>query len=204
MAATMKLKMQGKGSVDVAESAFGAKFNEALVHQVVTAYLAGSRAGTKAQKNRSAVRGGGAKPWRQKGTGRARAGTIRSPIWVGGGRTFAATPRDHSQKVNKKMYRAALRSVLSELIRQDRLIVVESLEIEAPKTKLLATKLKDLDLNNVLVLNEAFDEKLFLAARNLPNVGICDAAAVDPVVLIRFEKVLITLPALKLIEERLS
>ena len=204
MAATMKLKMQGKGSVDVAESAFGAKFNEALVHQVVTAYLSGSRAGTKAQKNRAAVRGGGAKPWQQKGTGRARAGTIRSPIWVGGGRTFAAKPRDHSQKVNKKMYRAALRSVLSELIRQDRLIVVESLEIEAPKTKLLATKLKDLDLTNVLVLNEAFDEKLFLAARNLPNVGICDAAAVDPVVLIRFEKVLITLPALKLIEERLS
>jgi len=200
----MKLKMQGKGSVDVAEAAFGADFNEALVHQVVTAYLAGSRAGTKAQKNRSAVRGGGAKPWRQKGTGRARAGTIRSPIWVGGGRTFAAKPRDHSQKVNKKMYRAALRSVLSELIRQDRLVVVESLEIDAPKTKLLATKLKELDLNNVLVLNEAFDEKLFLAARNLPNVGICDAAAIDPVVLIRFEKVLITLPALKLIEERLS
>ena len=204
MGATMKLKMQGKGSVDVAESAFGAKFNEALIHQVVTAYLAGSRAGTKAQKNRAAVRGGGAKPWAQKGTGRARAGTIRSPIWVGGGRTFAAQPRDHSQKVNKKMYRAALRSVLSELIRQDRLVVVESLEIEAPKTKLLATKLKDLDLNNVLILNEAFDEKLFLAARNLPNVGICDAVAIDPVVLIRFEKVLITLPALKLIEERLS
>ncbi len=204
MGATMKLKMQGKGSVDVAEAAFGADFNEALVHQVVTAYLAGSRAGTKAQKNRAAVRGGGAKPWRQKGTGRARAGTIRSPIWVGGGRTFAAKPRDHSQKVNKKMYRAALRSVLSELIRQDRLVVIESLEIEAPKTKLLAAKLKDLDLNNVLLLNEAFDEKLFLAARNLPNVGICDAAAIDPVVLIRFEKVLITLPALKLIEERLS
>ncbi len=200
----MKLKMQGKGSVDVAEAAFGADFNEALVHQVVTAYLAGSRAGTKAQKNRAAARGGGAKPWRQKGTGRARAGTIRSPIWVGGGRTFAAKPRDHSQKVNKKMYRAALRSVLSELIRQDRLVVIESLEIEAPKTKLLAAKLKDLDLNNVLLLNEAFDEKLFLAARNLPNVGICDAAAIDPVVLIRFEKVLITLPALKLIEERLS
>jgi len=200
----MKLKMQGKGSVEVAESAFGAKFNEALIHQVVTAYLAGSRAGTKAQKNRAAVRGGGAKPWAQKGTGRARAGTIRSPIWVGGGRTFAAQPRDHSQKVNKKMYRAALRSVLSELIRQDRLVVVESIEIEAPKTKLLATKLKDLDLNNVLILNEAFDEKLFLAARNLPNVGICDAVAIDPVVLIRFEKVLITLPALKLIEERLS
>jgi large subunit ribosomal protein L4 len=201
---SMKLKMQGKGSVDVAEATFGADFNEALVHQVVTAYLAGSRAGTKAQKNRAAVRGGGAKPWRQKGTGRARAGTIRSPIWVGGGRTFAAKPRDHSQKVNKKMYRAALRSVLSELIRQDRLVVVESLEIDAPKTKLLATRLKELSLDNVLVLNEAFDEKLFLAARNLPNVGICDAAAIDPVVLIRFEKVLITLPALKLIEERLS
>ncbi len=200
----MKLKMQGKGSVDVAEAAFGAEFNEALVHQVVTAYLAGSRSGTQAQKNRAAVRGGGAKPWAQKGTGRARAGTIRSPIWVGGGRTFAAKPRDFSQKVNKKMYRAALRSVLSELIRQERLVVVESLEIAAPKTKLLAKTLKDLGLDNVLVLNEAFDEKLYLAARNLPNVGICDAASIDPVVLIRFEKVLITLPALKLIEERLS
>ena len=200
----MKLKMQDKGSVDVAEAAFGADFNEALVHQVVTAYLAGSRAGTKAQKNRSAVRGGGAKPWRQKGTGRARAGTIRSPIWVGGGRAFAAQPRDYTQKVNKKMYRAALRSVMSELVRQDRLVVVESLELEAPKTRLLAGKLKGMDLDNVLILNEAFDEKLFLAARNLPNVGICDAASIDPVVLIRFEKVLITLPALKLIEERLS
>jgi len=200
----MKLKMQDTGSVDVAEATFGADFNEALVHQVVTAYLAGGRAGTKAQKNRSAVRGGGTKPWRQKGTGRARAGTIRSPIWVGGGRAFAAQPRNHEQKVNKKMYRAALRSVLSELVRQDRLVVVKELELEAPKTKLLATKLKELDLENVLVLNEAFDEKLYLAARNLPNVGICDAASIDPVVLIRFEKVLVTLPALKLIEERLS
>ena len=200
----MKLKMQGTGSVDVAETAFGADFNEALVHQVVTAYLAGGRAGTKAQKNRAAVRGGGAKPWRQKGTGRARAGTIRSPIWVGGGRTFAAQPRNHEQKVNKKMYRAALRSVLSELVRQDRLVVVKELSLEAPKTKLLATKLKELDLDNVLILNEAFDEKIFLAARNLPNVGICDAGSIDPVVLIRFEKVLVTLPALKLIEERLS
>ena len=200
----MKLKMQGTGSVDVAEAAFGVEFNEALVHQVVTAYLADARAGTKAQKNRAAARGGGAKPWRQKGTGRARAGTIRSPIWVGGGRTFAAKPRNYSQKVNKKMYRAALRSVLSELVRQDRLVVVESLDLEAPKTKLLAAYLKDLGLNNVLILNEAFDEKIFLAARNLPNVGICDASSIDPVVLIRFEKVLITLPALKLIEERLS
>ena len=191
-------------ALDQENVAFGVDYNEALVHQVVTAYLAGSRAGTKAQKNRSAVRGGGAKPWRQKGTGRARAGTIRSPIWVGGGRAFAAQPRDHDQKVNKKMYRAALRSMLSELVRQDRLVIVKDLELEAPKTKLLATKLKELDLDNVLILNEAFDEKVFLAARNLPNVGICDVASMDPVVLIRFEKVLVTLPALKLIEERLS
>ena len=200
----MKLKLQDKGSVDVQDAAFGAAYNEALVHQVVTAYLAGSRAGTKAQKNRSAVRGGGAKPWRQKGTGRARAGTIRSPIWVGGGRTFAAKPRSYDQKVNKKMYRAALRSMMSELVRQDRLVIVNELALEAPKTKLLATKLKEMNLENVLILNEAFDEKLFLAARNLPNVGICDVASMDPVVLIRFEKVLVTLPALKLIEERLS
>jgi large subunit ribosomal protein L4 len=200
----MKLKLQDKGTVDVAEAAFGAEYNEALIHQVVTAYLAGARAGTKRQKNRSDARGGGAKPWRQKGTGRARVGTIRSPIWVGGGRAFAARPRDHSQKVNKKMYRAALRSVFGELVRQDRLVIVKELGIDAPKTKLLATKLKELDLDNVLILNEAFDEKVFLAARNLPNVGICDVASMDPVVLIRFEKVLVTLPALKLIEERLS
>ena len=200
----MKLKLQDKSSVDVAEAAFGADYNEALVHQVVSAYLAGARAGTKAQKNRSAVRGGGTKPWRQKGTGRARAGTIRSPIWVGGGRAFAANPRNYDQKVNKKMYRAALRSVFSELVRQDRLVIVNELSLEAPKTKLLATKLKDMELDSVLILNEAFDEKLFLAARNLPNVGICDVASMDPVVLIRFEKVLVTLPALKLFEERLS
>ena len=200
----MKLKLQDKGTVDVVDAAFGVAFNEPLIHQVVTAYLAGSRAGTKAQKNRSAVRGGGAKPWAQKGTGRARAGTSRSPIWVGGGRTFAAQPRNFDQKVNKKMYRAAIRSVLSELIRQDRMVVVNELVLEAPKTKLLATKLKEYNLDNVLILNEAFDEKVFLAARNLPNVGICDVASMDPVVLIRFEKILVTVPALKLIEERLS
>jgi large subunit ribosomal protein L4 len=200
----VKLKMQDSGTVDVAESAFGVEFNEALVHQVVTAFLAGARAGTKAQKNRSQVSGGGAKPWRQKGTGRARAGTIRSPIWVGGGRTFAASPRDHSQKVNKKMYRAAMRSVMSELVRQDRLVITDSISMEAPKTRELAAKLKKLGLSSVLIVNEAFDEKVFLSARNLPNVGICDAAAIDPVVLMRFDKVLITLPALKLIEERLS
>jgi large subunit ribosomal protein L4 len=200
----MKLKTKDAGTVDVADAAFGAEFNEALVHQVVTAFLAGGRAGTKAQKNRAAVQGGGAKPWRQKGTGRARAGTIRSPIWVGGGRTFAAKPRNYSQKVNKKMYKAALRSVVSELVRQDRLVVTDTIEMKAPKTKELAGMLQKLDLDSVLIINEAFDEKVFLSARNLPNVGICDAASIDPVVLMRFEKVLITVPALKLVEERLS
>ncbi len=200
----MKLKMRGSGSVDVAEGAFGADFNEALVHQVVTAFLAGGRAGTKAQKNRSAARGGGAKPYRQKGTGRARAGTIRSPIWVGGGRAFAAKPRKFDQKVNKKMFCGALRSVFSELVRQDRLVVTEGITLGAPKTRDLAGILKKLGLDNVLIVNEAFDENVYLSARNLKDVGICDASSVDPVVLMRFEKVLITLPALKLIEERLS
>ncbi|MDZ7642895.1 MAG: 50S ribosomal protein L4 [Woeseiaceae bacterium] len=200
----MKLKMQGSGSVDVADSAFGAEFNEPLVHQVVTAFLAGARAGTKAQKNRADARGGGTKPWRQKGTGRARAGTIRSPIWVGGGRAFAARPRDYGQKVNRKMYRGALRSVFSELVRQDRLVVAEEIRLDKPKTKDMVALLKKHDVDNVLIVNEAFDENVFLSARNLPNVGICDIGSIDPVVLMRFEKVLITLPALKLIEERLS
>jgi large subunit ribosomal protein L4 len=200
----MKLKMHGSGTVNVAESTFGVDFNEALVHQVVTAFLAGARAGTKAQKNRARARGGGAKPYRQKGTGRARAGTIRSPIWVGGGRAFAAMPRKHDQKVNKKMYRGALKSIFSELVRQDRLVVTKSVSLKSPKTKELADILKKLGLDNVLIVNEAFDETIFLSARNLKNVGICDVASVDPVVLMRFEKVLITLPALKLIEERLS
>lgn len=200
----MKLKMHGSGTVNVAESTFGVDFNEALVHQVVTAFLAGARAGTKAQKNRARASGGGAKPYRQKGTGRARAGTIRSPIWVGGGRAFAAMPRKHDQKVNKKMYRGALKSIFSELIRQDRLVVTKSVSLKSPKTKELADILKKLGLDNVLIVNEAFDETIFLSARNLKNVGICDVASVDPVVLMRFEKVLITLPALKLIEERLS
>jgi len=201
----MKVELQDKsGTIELTETSFGAAFNEPLVHQVVTAYMAGQRSGTKRQKSRAEVRGGGAKPWRQKGTGRARAGTIRSPIWVGGGRAFAAKPRSHDQKVNKKMYRAALRSVFGELVRQDRLVIVNDLELEAPKTKLLATKLKGFHMDNALILTEAFDEKVFLAARNLPNVGICDVASMDPVVLIRFEKVLVTLPALKLIEERLS
>ena len=202
---SMQLRLAGaSGSVEVSEEAFGASFNESLVHQVVTAYLAGARAGTKAQKSRSEVRGGGAKPWRQKGTGRARAGTIRSPIWVGGGRAFAAKPRSHEQKVNRKMYRGALKSVMSELIRQDRLVVTTDMTLEAPKTRELAGRLKTLGLDDVLIVNEAFDEKLYLAARNLKGVGIVDVAAVDPVALMRFEKVLITVPALKLMEERLS
>ncbi|MBJ89089.1 MAG: 50S ribosomal protein L4 [Woeseia sp.] len=200
----MKLKMASSGTVEVADSAFGADFNEPLVHQVVTAFLAGNRAGTKAQKNRASARGGGAKPWRQKGTGSARAGTIRSPIWVGGGRAFAAKPRDYSQKVNKKMYRAALRSVFSELIRQDRLIIIDTIEMEKPQTKGLLTKLKKLGADNVLIINELFDENIFLSARNLPNVGVCDVSSIDPVVLLRFQKVVVTIAALKLIEERLS
>ena len=201
----MKLAIQGgKDSLEVADSAFAVAFNEPLVHQVVTAHRAYTHRGTKAQKTRAQVRGGGTKPWRQKGTGRARAGTIRSPIWVGGGRAFAAKPRDYSQKVNKKMYRAALRSVFSELVRQDRLVITDGIEMQAPKTRELVGMLKKLGLDSVLIVNEAFDEKVFLSARNLPNVGICDVGSVDPVALMRFEKVLITMPALKLIEERLS
>ena len=197
--------MQGTGSVDVAESAFGADFNEPLVHQVVTAYLAGGRAGTKAQKNRSAVRGGGAKPWRQKGTGRARAGTIRSPIWVGGGRAFAAQPRDYSQKVNRKMYRAAMRSILSELVRQERLIVVDKIKVEEPKTKLLVAKLDELGVGqNALILIESYKTKLCLAARNLPYVDVLDLREVNPVSLIRFDKVVATEDAIKALEEQLS
>ena len=201
----MNIELVGKGgAIEVSEQAFGAAFNEPLIHQVVTAFLAGARSGTKRQKNRSDVRGGGAKPWRQKGTGRARAGTIRSPIWVGGGRAFAARPQDHGQKVNRKMYRGALRSLFSELLRQERLVVTESLTVEAPKTRELAAQLKALELDNVLLVTEGFDEKLYLAARNLKHVGIIDVASIDPVTLLRFEKVLITVPALKLVEERLS
>ena len=202
---TVKVQLIGtSGAVEVSEQAFDASYNEALVHQVVTAFLAGARSGTKRQKNRSDVRGGGAKPWRQKGTGRARAGTIRSPIWVGGGRAFAARPQNHEQKVNRKMYRGALRALFSELRRTERLVVVESLTLDAPKTREMAAKLKELELDNVLIVTEAFDENVYLSARNLKNVGIVDVAAIDPVTLLRFEKVLITVPALKLVEERLS
>ncbi|CAH1042491.1 MULTISPECIES: 50S ribosomal protein L4 [unclassified Halomonas] len=194
----------GTGTVEVADATFGKEFNEALVHQVVTAYLAGGRQGTRAQKNRSDVRGGGKKPWRQKGTGRARAGTIRSPLWRSGGVTFAARPQDHSQKVNRKMYRAAMRSILSELVRQERLIAVEEFSVEAPKTKQVAAKLKELNLEKVLIVTEEIDEKLYLAARNLPHVDVVDVAAADPVSLVAFDKVLVTVSALRKFEEKLA
>ena len=199
----MKLKLQDKkSSVELSDAAFAVEFKEALVHQIITAYLAGGRQGTKAQKNRAQVRGGGTKPWRQKGTGRARAGTIRSPIWVGGGRTFAARPRDFSQKVNRKMYRGAMRSMLSELIRQDRLLLMEHFSVSAPKTKELVTKLEKLKLDSTLIVVEGFDRDLLLAARNLPHVEVQDVQSVDPVNLIGHEKVLMTVAAAKLLEEK--
>jgi large subunit ribosomal protein L4 len=193
-----------KGALEVSEATFGREFNEALIHQVVVAYAAGARQGTKAQKTRSEVSGGGKKPWRQKGTGRARAGTIRSPIWRSGGTTFAAKPRSHDQKVNKKMYRGAMKSILSELVRQERLIVVEKFGVEAPKTKALAAQLKSMDLNDVLIVTKEVDENLFLAARNLHKVDVRDVQGLDPVSLIAFEKVLMTADAVKQIEEVLS
>ena len=193
-----------KGALEVSEATFGREYNEALVHQVVVAYGAGARQGTKAQKTRSEVRGGGKKPWRQKGTGRARAGTIRSPIWVGGGRAFAAKPRDHEQKVNRKMYRGALKSILSELVRQDRLIVVEKFGVDTPKTKALQTKLNELELKDVLIVTPEVDENLFLSARNLYKVDVRDVQGVDPVSLIAFEKVLMTADAVKQLEEALA
>ncbi|HAB05150.1 MAG: 50S ribosomal protein L4 [Alloalcanivorax venustensis] len=200
----MNLNTASGGTVTVSEVAFGKDFNEPLVHQVVTAFLAGARQGSKAQKNRAAVSGGGRKPWRQKGTGRARAGTIRSPLWRGGGKTFAAEPRDFSQKVNRKMYRGALRCIFSELVRQERLVVVDEFNIDSPKTKQVASKLKDLELSSVLIVTSEVDENLYLAARNLPKVDIRDASGVDPVSLIAFEKVLVTVPALKQLEEALA
>ncbi|GAB54193.1 large subunit ribosomal protein L4 [Glaciecola punicea ACAM 611] len=193
-----------KGALEVSDATFGREFNEALVHQVVVAFGAGARQGTKAQKTRAEVRGGGKKPWRQKGTGRARAGTIRSPIWVGGGRAFAAKPRDFEQKVNKKMYRGALKSILSELVRQDRLIVVEKFGVDAPKTKELIAKLNELELKDVLIVTSEVDENLFLASRNLYKVDVRDVQGIDPVSLIAFEKVLITADAVKQLEEALA
>jgi len=192
------------GAVEVSETTFGQEFNEALVHQVVTAYAAGARQGTRAQKTRSEVSGGGKKPWRQKGTGRARAGTIRSPLWRSGGVTFAAKPQDFSQKVNRKMYRGAVKSILSELVRQERLVVVENFAVETPKTKALVAKLNELELNNVLIVTEEVDENLYLAARNLIKVDTRDVQGIDPVSLIAFDKVLITAGAVKQLEEALA
>ena len=201
----MKLDFTGaKDAVEVSEATFGREFNEALVHQVVTAYAAGARQGSKAQKTRSEVSGGGKKPWRQKGTGRARAGTIRSPIWRSGGVTFAAKPQDHSQKVNKKMYRGAIQSILSELVRQERFVVVENFELETPKTKALAAKLSEMELKDVLIITEEVSENLFLSARNLYKVDVRDAATIDPVSLIAFDKVVVTAGAVKQIEEMLA
>jgi large subunit ribosomal protein L4 len=206
MATQLKIISGGAGaqSLEVSEKAFGREFNEALVHQIVTAYMAAGRAGTKRQKSRAEVRGGGKKPWKQKGGGRARAGSIRSPIWVGGGRAFAARPRDYSQKVNRKMYQGAMRAMLSELVRRDCLVVVESLSLEAPKTRMLAARLKELDLSNVLILVEAYDEKLDLAARNLMGVSVMPVSALDPRSLLAHERVLATVGAVRMLEEKLA
>lgn len=205
----MELALANKGSskthsVQVSATTFGRDFNEALVHQVITAYLAGARSGTRGQKTRAEVRGGGAKPWRQKGTGRARAGTIRSPLWRGGGKVFAATNQDHSQKVNKKMYRGAMQSILSELVRQGRLMIVENLEIKQPKTKELITKLKDFGLQEALIVTGEWDSNLYLSARNVPNVDVRRAPDVDPVSLVKFEKVIMTVDAIRKFEEVLK
>jgi large subunit ribosomal protein L4 len=201
----MELKViNGGATLKVSDETFGKEFNQSLVHQVVTAYRNGGRAGTKAQLTKAEVRGGGRKPRPQKGGGTSRAGSIRSPIWVGGGRAFAAKPRDFAQKVNKKMYRGALQSMLSELVRQDRLIVTNSFTVDAPKTKLVAEQLKKLKLEHVLIVVEGIDEKLFLAARNLPHVEVLQVAHLNPLSLASYDKVLVTSGAVKLIEERLQ
>lgn len=200
----MELAVAGGNAIKVSEATFGRDFSEPLVHQVVTAYLAGGRAGTKAQKNRSDVRGGGRKPWRQKGTGRARAGTIRSPIWRGGGATFAARPQDHSQKVNRKMYRGALQVIFSELVRQDRLIVLDAIELSTPKTGEVLKKLTELGFEKGLIITPEVDGNLFLATRNVPKVYVLDVAGLDPVSLVSADKVIMTVEAVKKIEEWLG
>lgn len=201
----MKVEMQNKaGTIELADSLFGAAYNESLVHQVLTAYMAGARAGTKAQKTRAEVRGGGEKPWRQKGTGRARAGSIRSPIWIGGGKTFAARPRDHDQKVNRKMYRAALRSMLSELLRQERLVVTSEFAVDEPRTKAVLAKLGELGVDRGLLVLEGYDEKVWLGARNLPHVDVVEAVSVDPYRLAAAERIVLTAAAAKMLEERLT
>lgn len=200
----MDLNVQGGATLQVSDAVFGAEYKESLVHQVVTAYMAAARSGTKAQKNRSAVSGGGAKPFRQKGTGRARQGTSRSPIMRAGGLTFAAAPRSFAQKVNRKMYQGAIRSILSELLRQDRLLVVDEFTVDAPKTKQLVEKLKAMDITDAMLVTGQQDENLLLASRNLYHIDVRDAGELDPVSLVGYEKVLMTTDALKMIEERLS
>lgn len=198
----MELKTSNQGSVSVSDAVFGAEFNETLVHQVVTAYLAGGRAGTAAQKTRSEVRGGGAKPWRQKGTGRARAGTSRSPIWIGGGATFAAKTRDYSQKVNRKMYRGAMRAILSKAAAEGTLIVADDMDLDAPRTKLLKEKLDGMNVTNALLLMDDVQDALYLASRNIPNVQVLDVDGVDPVSLVRHGHIIASSAALKKLEER--
>jgi len=200
----MELAVAGGKAIKVSAATFGRDFSEALVHQVVTAYLAGGRAGTKAQKTRSDVRGGGRKPWKQKGTGRARAGTIRSPLWRGGGRTFAARPRNHAQKVNRKMYRGALQAILSELVRQERLLVLDALELSTPKTGELLAMLAQQGFEKGLIVTAEVDGNLFLATRNIPNVYALDVAGLDPVSLVAADKVIMTVEAVKKIEEWLG
>ena len=201
----MELRMHsGLSTLEISDAVFGREFNEALIHQVVNAYLSTARAGTRAQKNRSQVRGGGAKPWRQKGTGRARAGTIRSPIWRGGGVTFAAKPQKHVKKVNRKMYRGAIGSILSELVRQGRIHIIDEIVLDAPKTKQLVGKLQELKLSSALVVTEVVEQNLYLASRNLVDVHVVDVAAVDPVSLLRYENVVLTAAAVKRVEEWLK
>lgn len=200
----MDLKTVTGAAVELSDTAFGREFNEALVHQVVTAYLAGARQGTRAQKTRAEVSGGGIKPWRQKGTGRARAGSIRSPIWRSGGRAFAAKPQDWSQKVNRKMYRGAMQCILAELVRQERLILVEDISVSAPKTKELIAKLSELNAPRALIVTKEVDENLYLAARNIPYVNVLGTSEVDPVSLIAFDKVIMSVDAAKQFEEALA
>ena len=203
----LKIEKSGKkqaGTMSVADNVFAAKFNEPLIHQVLVSYMAGSRSGTKAQKSRSEVRGGGRKPWRQKGTGRARAGSIRSPIWRGGGVTFAAKTRDFSKKINKKMFRGAMRSIFSELVRQERFVCVDEFDVSESKTKLVKEKLDKLGLKEVLIITEGLSENLYLGVRNIPKVDVMDSSEIDPYSLIGFEKVLITQAAVEKVEEWLS
>ncbi|OUR68548.1 50S ribosomal protein L4 [Cycloclasticus sp. 46_83_sub15_T18] len=189
---------------EISEAVFGQDYNEGIIHQLVVTYMANARAGTRAQKTRSEVSGGGVKPWKQKGTGRARAGTIRSPIWRTGGVTFAAKPQDHSKKLNKKMYAVGMRSILSELVRQDRLVIVDDFSIEQPKTKLLSAKLAEKGLTSALIVLAAEDSALELASRNLHKIEVCTAFDIDPVSLLAYEKVCVTSDAIALIEERLK